>query len=115
MLGFDEALIRALGGDDAEPDHEVPFVLAGEVDLANASDLAQAIGAHAALGTGDVVVDASGLTYIDSRGLAALVVARRRLVDQGREIVLTGVSPKVRRVFAITGLEDLLLDDADAA
>lgn len=109
MLGFDEALIRAVTGAVA------PFVLAGEIDLANAPDVSEAIGAHAALGTGEVVVDASGLTYIDSRGLAALVVARRRLVDQGRDIVLTGVSPNVRRVFAITGLDALLLDDADAA
>ena len=52
-----------------------------------------------------VVVDLADLTFMDSSGLAALVLARSRVVAGGRgELVLTRPTGIVRRVLEIVGL-----------
>jgi anti-anti-sigma factor len=50
-----------------------------------------------------VVVDLSGVTFMDSAGLNALVGAYHRKVRDG-ELRLVGMRSNVRRVFEITGL-----------
>ena len=58
--------------------------------------------------TGDTEVDFSGVAFCDSTGLRVLVAHHRRHADAGGRLVVTGVSPSVRRVFEITGLDHLL-------
>jgi len=48
-----------------------------------------------------VVLDLSGVSFLDSTALSVLVVARRRLT-----IRVTGMRPHVRKVFDVTGLSD---------
>jgi anti-sigma B factor antagonist len=57
--------------------------------------------------TGDTVVDFSSVAFCDSTGLRVLVDHHRRHVDAGGTLVVTGVSPTVRRVFEITGIDHL--------
>ncbi|MEM6489658.1 MAG: STAS domain-containing protein [Pseudomonadota bacterium] len=63
---------------------------------------------------GDVYIDLSAVSFIDSAGLGALV-ACRRLVRPPRRLVLTGLQPAVQRVFAVTRMEKVFdfegLDD----
>jgi anti-sigma B factor antagonist len=52
------------------------------------------------------VIDVSGLTFVDSRGLNGLVRLRRRLLDGGsRQVVLRSPRDNVRHVLALTGLD----------
>lgn len=62
--------------------------------------LAEAIDA----GRGDVVVDLSGVTFIDSRGLSALLNALRRMTRSRRRLVIVAPGGPVRRVFEMSGL-----------
>jgi anti-anti-sigma factor len=87
---------------------EVPFVVAGEIDIATAPRMAADLTAYAEQVTGDVLVDCSTMTFIDSSGLAVFETARRDLAGQGRRLVLTGVVQQCRRAFEIIGLGDLL-------
>ena len=57
-----------------------------------------------------VVVDLQPLTFIDARGLNALLSARRRIIRAGHTFALHRATGLVRRVFEITGLESLLDD-----
>jgi anti-sigma B factor antagonist len=91
--------------------------VSGELDLATAPQLAEAI--DAATDTVDrVVVDLSSASFLDSSALNVLVHARRSLGE--RDIPLRVVSPtdrSVRRVLEITHLTGELgvvetLDDA---
>ena len=94
------------------------FVLTavGEIDLATAPRLGDAITAAAAVRC--VVVDLTEVTFIDSSGLNVLVQGRRNLAR--RDIALRIVSPEDRaayRVFELTQLNSELeivptLDDA---
>ena len=53
-----------------------------------------------------VVVDLAELTFMDSTGLSALVVAKNRMESDGDVLMLTRPRPNVRRVLEITGLAD---------
>ena len=85
-----------------------PFVLTGDIDIASAPRMAADLTSYCANTTGDVVVDCSRMTFIDSSGLAIFETARRELAATGRRIVLTGVVRHCRRAFEIIGLADLI-------
>jgi anti-sigma B factor antagonist len=56
-----------------------------------------------------MILDLSGVPYLDSSGLGSLVSACTSCIKAGRRIALTGVNPRVRRVFEITKVEQVLL------
>jgi anti-sigma B factor antagonist len=95
------------------------YVLKGEVDLATAESLRVGLLAHASVTPDDVIVDCSGLTFIDSSGLGALMAVHRAL--EGRELMLVNVPPNSLRTFIMCGLDKVVtikpsaLSDADSA
>jgi anti-sigma B factor antagonist len=79
----------------------------GEVDLATARTLEQAL-----LGAGEdpargVIADLTGCGFLDSRGLVALIPTRARLERSDRPLQLVMSNPSVLRVFELTGLDEL--------
>ena len=54
-----------------------------------------------------VVVDLSEVAFIPSMGLGTLVMLMRNLKKNGQRLLLVGVQPEVRTVFAITRLDKL--------
>jgi anti-sigma B factor antagonist len=98
------------GASARAPDATGPFVLTGDIDIATAPRMAADLTSHCANTIGDVVVDCSRMTFIDSSGLAIFETARRELAASGRRIVLTGVARHCRRAFEIIGLAELIDD-----
>jgi len=87
--------------ETGEPTVEV----SGELDLASAEDFATQVGESA--GDANVVVlDLSGVTFMDSTGLAALIKIRNRLTDRGGDLRLAAASRAVERVLELTGMSD---------
>jgi anti-anti-sigma factor len=82
-------------------------VLEGELDLATAEGLTDWL---VEIGGSTVVVDLSGLTFMDSSGISAMVIARNRLQGEGDDLVLTRPHPIVRRALEVTGLGDWICD-----
>jgi anti-sigma B factor antagonist len=78
--------------------------LAGELDLYNAPVLRTALLAECAAAPERLVVDLSGVEFIDSTALGILIEARRRL---GRDdaFVLAGPGLETRRALRISGLD----------
>jgi anti-sigma B factor antagonist len=100
---------------DAEPElviavercgsHTVVLV-AGEIDLATRDQLRECLAPlH-----GDVVVDLSRVTFLDSSGIATIVAQAARLADDGATLKLRRANVIVARVLHITGLDDLLVE-----
>jgi anti-sigma B factor antagonist len=54
-------------------------------------------------------LDLTDVPYIDSAGLGSLVTACVSCNKTGRQLVLSGVQPKVERVFHITGVDRLFV------
>jgi anti-anti-sigma factor len=83
------------------------IVAAGEFDLATADTLAAALEGACAAGL-SVVVDLSGVTFIDAWSMRALDQARRRLRRSGHELVVIHPQPLVRSVLEIGGFADVV-------
>lgn len=58
-----------------------------------------------------VVVDLADLTFMDSTGISALVVARNRILTVGQgQLVVTRPTKIVRRAMDIVGLSDWIVE-----
>jgi anti-sigma B factor antagonist len=88
-------------------DHRLGVVLTlrGELDLATVPLVQEKLIDRAARNRGMVVIDLSGLRFIDSSGVRMLVRAERQLRVSGRQLVLVRGPRAVRRVFELTGLD----------
>ena len=88
----------------------------GEIDIATAGGLRDAIEPH--MGPQQkIVLDLSGVDFMDSSCVSVLVQARGSLSADGGSLVLRNPSTAARRLLSVTGLEFILADDAadDAA
>ena len=86
--------------------NQVVAVVDGEVDADNCSSLGAQI--EPAL-DGDVevlVIEASGLTFIDSSGITELLRIRDVMQERGGVCRINAPSEQVRRILEITGLAD---------
>ena len=90
--------------------------LSGEFDLAGIERFRDLIQKVEKAAPAVIAVDLSGLEFIDSSGLRALVMADDRARPAGRRLVIVPGPPHVRRVFEITQLEQRLelVDDLDS-
>lgn len=93
--------------------------LRGEIDLHNSPQLR--VGLFELLGKVEsakrVVLDVSGVSYIDSSAIAVLVEVIRRLRGAGGRLVLVGMTARVRNVMEVTRLGSLIgaADSVEAA
>jgi len=87
-------------------------VATGEIDMASAPGLWEALSEAIAAGQGDVIVDLSGVTFIDSQGLSVLVRACKALSPEGRGLCLRSPRSQVRQALEVSGVTSVLtLDD----
>ena len=84
--------------------------LGGEIDISNAERLQSLL--SATIGEGSVVIDLSRVTFMDSAGLSAMIVAYRRGQGAHHTLRLAGAKGPVRRVLEITQL-DIVLEHHD--
>ena len=79
----------------------------GEVDLATALALEQTLLGAVEDAKGEVIVDFTGCSFLDSRGLRALIATRARLERSNRRLALVLSNPSVLRIFKITQCDQL--------
>jgi N-acetylglucosaminyldiphosphoundecaprenol N-acetyl-beta-D-mannosaminyltransferase len=58
-----------------------------------------------------IMIDFSNTRAVDARFLGLLLMLRKKLKDDGASAVLIGLSPELRRIFRLNGLEFLLSSD----
>lgn len=76
----------------------------GELDIGSAPLLRDALLRLIAGETvPDTVVDGSGVTFVDSSGLAVLLMAARRWSSAGKQLVLRNPSRSLWRIVELTG------------
>jgi anti-sigma B factor antagonist len=83
-------------------------VLAGELDGATAPFLLRTLVELNATLEGDLVLDIAQLSLIDSTGLSVFVSQQKKQRAKGYKFVIYGPTAMARRLFQITGLEDVL-------
>lgn len=82
---------------------QVNASISGEVDADNCSEMGSSLLGSSA-SAANLVLDASGLAFIDSSGISELLRVRELMVEAGGSLVLVEPAPNVRRVLEITGL-----------
>ena len=88
----------------------------GELDIATAPELEQALSDATTSATAVVVLDLRELTFMDSTGLRALAQANTRADAAGVALSIIRGTRQIERVLEISGLGTLLplIDAADA-
>ena len=97
-----------------ERDGQVIVALRGALDVADAVSVAAALTAVAARQR-DIIIDLTGLEFIDSSGVAALVRGRRQARYAGGELLLAAPQQQVLRVLTLTRLIDVFPVHASVA
>jgi anti-sigma B factor antagonist len=89
---------------------DVILHLVGDLDLTAVDSFRSCVDGALDGNDGAVVVDLGDLDFIDSTGISALLVIRRRLQGQGRELRVANMSAGAARVFELTGLTGVFTD-----
>ena len=94
--------------------------ISGEVDVAAVPALERALEAAIETTAGGFVVDLSGVEFMDSSGLLAILNARGLLARDGRALTVVCPAGPVRHLLEVAGVSKLLLvcdsrEDAEAA
>jgi anti-sigma B factor antagonist len=102
---------------DTRADAQVLTVsMAGDIDVAAAGDLREAgLRAIEQADGRPVVLDAGGVTFIDSTGLGALVALNNAAEETNARILLRSVPPRMATLLRVTALDHVFQVDQAAA
>jgi len=85
----------------------VVLIVEGEINFNSSPDFRKAFLKVLDSKSHKVVVNLSGVAYVDSSGLATLVEAHQKIKSAGGKLKLASLTPKVKSLFEITKLEKL--------
>jgi anti-sigma B factor antagonist len=88
----------------------ITMELAGEFDLDSAALFSARVNEAVEMNADAIVIDLTGLTFIDSTGVAALLELHHRLSAAGRSLRVINVGRQPASVFAMTGLTGSALE-----
>ena len=96
------------------------LTVAGELDVVGGPELRQQVVAVVADGTANVVLDLTGVDFIDSFGLGVIVGALKRCRLHDGDLRLVVPEPRLRRLFEVCDLDRVFVlhlssDDAVAS
>ncbi len=95
--------------DTAGDGETARLALSGELDLATVPRVEQAVDeAKLAQGARTLIVDLSGLSFVDSSGLRLFVVLHQRSTAEGWRLSLIRPPEQAMTIFRVSGLEENL-------
>jgi anti-sigma B factor antagonist len=94
----------AFSHSEASPDVRV-LIVRGELDISTSGLLQHELDDLLDAGVPRVEVDLSGVVFMDSSALSALVGAHERAGTRGQHLALLSPSPACAKVLGITGLD----------
>jgi len=93
------------------------FPLEGDIDLHVSPVVRESLNAVIKKKPERIVIDLSRVTYIDSSGVAALILAMQEVEAYGGKFFLSGLQETLRSIFETSRLERVfrIFPDVDAA
>jgi len=82
--------------------------IAGDVTSASEGPLMEAYAAASAGGARTIVLDFSGLDYMNSGGIGLLVTLLVRVQRQGQRLTACGISDHYREILSLTRLDEAI-------
>ena len=95
----------------------VVLAVSGDVDLQSAPQLSTALTAAETARRGDLVIDLTEVTFLDSSGLGAIVTAHHAVTAAGHAVKLVCTDPRIGKIIRLTRLDEVVpvFDSVDAA
>ena len=90
--------------------HDAPVVLGPELTITQAAASRDLLVDALCATSGDLALDLSGLTDIDSAGIQLLLALRRSVAARGGTLHLQRPSAEVRAALTVLGLDERLQD-----
>lgn len=89
-------------------EENIPIVsIVGDIDLEHSPKLREFLKPKSHKKTPRLLLDFSGVNYIDSSGLATLIEYFQAVQSFGGKLALASLSPRVKNVFEIVRLEQI--------
>jgi anti-sigma B factor antagonist len=82
--------------------------LPAEIDATNAGRIGEQLDSAIASGAATVIADMTATTFCDSAGARELLLAHHKAAASGTELQIVMPSAAVRRIFQLTGLDQVL-------
>ncbi|MDW4528998.1 anti-sigma factor antagonist [Rossellomorea marisflavi] len=98
--------------DMKEMDNDIHVKVSGEIDAYTAPKLKESLQPVAEKENCQLIVDLSDVSYMDSTGLGVFVGLFKTVKAGGGELHLVGLSDRLKRLFDITGLGDIMNIDS---
>lgn len=99
--------------------HEDPtrlvLVVEGDLDISTSEDFKRQSEKEYEKAPMDVLLDATGLNYVDSTGLGALIHLCHLMRKEGHVLTLKGLKPYIRKLFTITQMEEYFRFEGEEA
>lgn len=83
------------------------IALEGEIDLHRSDEVRAQLEPHLTAKAPKVIVDLSGVSYMDSSGLAVFIEAMQRVQGYGGKFAMCGLRESVRHIFAVACLDQV--------
>ncbi|MDQ0256141.1 anti-sigma B factor antagonist [Evansella vedderi] len=99
--------------DVREEEQEKHVLLNGEVDVYTASLLKEKLIPLAEKPNAAIIVNLSNVNYIDSTGVGIFIGALKASDKSNSSLKLIGANARVKRLFEITGLDEVMDIDSD--
>ena len=83
-------------------------VATGEIDMYSAAWLWETLSQAIDTGHREIVIDLSGVTFMDSQGLSVLLRAYKVLAPEGGTVTVRAPRPQARKVLEMSGVTNVL-------
>jgi anti-sigma B factor antagonist len=84
------------------------LIITGEIDASSSIQLDDSLGAVVGSGTSKILINCTDLNYISSAGLGVFMSYIEEINSKNIKMAIFGLSEKVKNVFDILGLDQLL-------
>ncbi|MGE0818508.1 MAG: STAS domain-containing protein [Candidatus Nanopelagicales bacterium] len=84
--------------------------LTGDIDISRCRELDEIVSDYACSGRANVVVCLDDVDYCGTAGISMIIRLEHIAASRGGALVVTGASPRVHRVFDVTGLGRFLVE-----
>jgi anti-sigma B factor antagonist len=101
-------VIVELGLESREVGSTSVVSVSGELDVFTAPQLEAILQKLVEQDRLEIVVDLSGVSFLDSTGLGAMVKALKWVKEKGGSLVVVAADERIVKVFKITGLDDVM-------
>ncbi|PPA70542.1 anti-sigma factor antagonist [Jeotgalibacillus proteolyticus] len=91
-----------------QTDEQVKVAIAGEIDAFTAPKLREKMEPFSLQEGITLIVDLSQVNYMDSTGIGVFVGLFKGMKSNGGHLQLIGLSDRLKRLFDITGLADIM-------